>query len=90
MKTMKDLYVVVHYLYRIAMCEHYADVETVMRVYGEKGDTRKGPMMPFNFLILQEFHNGSTASDLKATIDKWMAHKPNQFMPNWVVRKILT
>uniref|UniRef100_A0A336LVB8 alpha-glucosidase n=1 Tax=Culicoides sonorensis TaxID=179676 RepID=A0A336LVB8_CULSO len=70
---------------RIAMCEHYADVETVMRVYGEKNDTRKGPMMPFNFLILQEFKNGSTAGDLKATIDKWMTNKPKQYAPNWVM-----
>lgn len=73
------------------MCEHYADVETVMRVYGEKNDTRKGPMMPFNFLILQEFNNASSATDLKNTIDKWMANKPSQFLPNWVVRsKFLT
>uniref|UniRef100_A0A336LEK4 CSON008231 protein n=1 Tax=Culicoides sonorensis TaxID=179676 RepID=A0A336LEK4_CULSO len=69
----------------LAMCEHYADVQTVMRVYGEKNDTRKGPMMPFNFLILQEFKNGSTAGDLKATIDKWMTNKPKQYAPNWVM-----
>lgn len=68
------------------MCEHYADVQTVMRVYGEKDDARKGPMMPFNFLILQEFKNTSSASDLKGIIDRWMAYKPKQFLPNWVVR----
>lgn len=46
--------------------------------------------MPFNFFLITDFNDSSTAEDLENTIHAWIDRTPEGKWPNWVVRKLLS
>ncbi|XP_049866375.1 maltase A1-like [Pectinophora gossypiella] len=67
--------------YKIMMTEAYADIELMIKYYG---DGKRNGSIPFNFAFLGEINNQSNARDIKLVIDKWMTYKPANQPANWV------
>jgi alpha-glucosidase len=65
------------------MLETYAPLDKVMEYYGSK--ERPGGHFPFNFLLISDLNNDSSAYDFDAAIHKWMDNMPEGRWANWVV-----
>lgn len=65
------------------MTESYSPIEIVMKYYGNS--TTEGANMPFNFQLLEQLNNGSSANDYKSAIDYWLKNMPIGRTANWVV-----
>ncbi|KAL4712835.1 hypothetical protein ACJJTC_011905 [Scirpophaga incertulas] len=68
---------------RLLMSEVYASIQDVVRYFGE-GEI-KGVQMPFNFDLITDVDDSSSANDIKRAIDKFMTYKPIDQNANWVV-----
>lgn len=68
---------------RILLAETYSPIDIVMQYYGNA--TAEGAQLPFNFLLISEISNKSTAGDYAASIQKWLQHMPPGRTANWVV-----
>jgi alpha-glucosidase len=71
---------------RILMTEAYTTLEDMFRYYGDSFG-RRGSHVPFNFLMIDNINNQSTAQDYKNLIDAWIKNMPKEsdYVPNWVV-----
>lgn len=72
---------------RIMMTEAYANLTFTMRYYESVDGTRKGSHIPFNFLMISDLNENSSANDFVHTINKWMSYMPAKETANWVVRR---
>lgn len=70
---------------KILMTEAYASIEDTMRYYESKDGKQKGAHMPFNFALIFDLANGTTAQKIKSGIDNWLTHMPNGNTPSWVI-----
>lgn len=70
---------------RIMMTESYSDVNKAQRFYGD--GNRKGSYVPFNFEIIKNINENSTAKDYKRIIDSWLDNMPKRegIQANWVI-----
>jgi alpha-glucosidase len=68
---------------RVIMTETYSPIDIVMQYYGNQ--TAKGAHMPFNFQLIINIKNDSTAEDYKSVADSWMSKMPSNGRANWVV-----
>ncbi|XP_063360941.1 maltase 1-like [Cydia amplana] len=67
--------------YKIMMTEAYADLNLMLRYYG---DGQRNGSIPFNFSFLGDVKNTSNAKDIKVIIDRWMTYMPAGQPANWV------
>lgn len=65
------------------MTEAYTEFENVMKWYGTQ--EKKISNLPFNFDLIMDLNDKSTATDFKAKIDKWITSVPAFAQPNWVL-----
>lgn len=65
------------------LTESYSPIEIVMQYYGD--GKREGAHLPFNFQLLEQINNDSSAFDYKAAIHSWLGNMPKGRTPNWVV-----
>ncbi|XP_058816112.1 maltase 2-like [Topomyia yanbarensis] len=71
---------------RIMMTEAYANITFTMRYYRSTGDgVRSGSHMPFNFLLITDLNDASSAQDFVFTINKWLTYMPRDQTANWVI-----
>ena len=66
------------------MTEAYASVEDTMKYY-KSDDGRNGSHIPFNFLLLSNLKDTSTASEYMENINMWLNNMPDGATANWVV-----
>lgn len=70
---------------RIIMTEAYATAEEMVLWHGSS-ETRKGSHIPFNFQLITEVDESSSALDFKTAIDNWLDILPVWgTQPNWVL-----
>lgn len=72
---------------RIFLAETYSPIDIIMKYYGNA--TAEGVQLPFNFLLISEITNASTAVDYEQTIEKWLDHMPPGRTANWVVCRLI-
>lgn len=70
---------------KILMTEAYANTEDTMLYYQSKDGKQRGAHMPFNFALIYDLTNGTTAQRIKSGIDNWMLNMPNKHTPSWVL-----
>lgn len=70
---------------KILMTEAYASTADTMRYYESLDGKRKGAHMPFNFALIYDLANDTTASKIKSGIDNWLDNMPNGHTPSWVI-----
>ncbi|XP_058125978.1 maltase 2-like [Anopheles ziemanni] len=72
---------------RIIMTEAYANITFTMKYYhSEQDPPRPGSHMPFNFLLITDLSQTSTAPDFVHTINKWLTYMPRTgATANWVL-----
>jgi alpha-glucosidase len=70
---------------KIMMTEAYANTSFTMKYYESEDGMRKGSHMPFNFLLITDLNENSTAPDYVSTINKWMLNMPVGETANWVL-----
>lgn len=70
---------------RIMMTEAYANETLTMKYYQSEDGTRQGSHMPFNFVLINELNEWSTAADFKRVIDTRINALPSGRMTNWVI-----
>ncbi|XP_055594366.1 maltase 2-like [Uranotaenia lowii] len=70
---------------RIMMTEAYANITFTMKYYGSGDGSRQGSHMPFNFLLITDLNQDSTAQDFAYTIEKWLTYMPRDKEANWVI-----
>uniref|UniRef100_A0A336M3M6 alpha-glucosidase n=1 Tax=Culicoides sonorensis TaxID=179676 RepID=A0A336M3M6_CULSO len=70
---------------KILMTEAYASIEDTMRYYQSSDGKRMGAQMPFNFELIYNLENGTTAPRIKRSIDFWLDNMPSGRTPSWVV-----
>lgn len=68
---------------RVMMTEVYAAIQDVVKYFGE-GD-RLGAQMPFNFDLITDVDESSSAADIKRAVDKFLTYMPVDKDANWVV-----
>lgn len=64
---------------KVMMIEVYADIPAIMKYYDY------GASYPFNFEMISNLNNQSTAVDFKNVIDRWTSNLPEGATSNWVV-----
>lgn len=64
---------------RVMMIEAYTTIPMTMKYY------EYGASYPFNFGMITDVNNQSTAADFKNFIDTWMNNMPQGATANWVV-----
>lgn len=64
---------------KVMLIEAYTDIPMTMKYY------TSGASGPFNFGMIIDLHNQSTAADFKHVIDRWMSNMPEGATANWVV-----
>lgn len=70
---------------RIMMSEAYANTTKTMEYYQSRDGTRQGAHMPFNFVLINELNEHSSASDFLNVIQtRWNAI-PTGRVTNWVI-----
>ncbi|XP_068621044.1 maltase A3-like [Battus philenor] len=69
-------------LTRVMMAEVYGEPDITMRYFGD--GEREGAQMPFNFVLISDIHESSTAAEIKYTLDKFLTFKPLDKLANWV------
>lgn len=70
---------------RIMMSEAYANETFTMKYYESEDGLRQGSHMPFNFVLINELNEWSTAADFKSVIDNRIKALPSGRMTNWVI-----
>lgn len=70
---------------RIMMTEAYANEEKTVQFYGSKDGSRKGAHMPFNFVLITELNETSTADQFLSVISSRLAAIPTGQVTNWVM-----
>lgn len=70
---------------RIIMSEAYANETLTMKYYQSEDGSRQGSHMPFNFVLINELNEWSTAADFKRVIDARIKALPSGRMTNWVI-----
>lgn len=70
---------------RIMMTEAYANESYTMKYYESDDGTRQGSHMPFNFVLINELNEWSTAADFKRVIDSRINVLPTGRLTNWVI-----
>lgn len=68
---------------RIMMTESYAPLDLTMKYYGD--GYLEGAHVPFNFELIKNLNNQSTAKDYKEIIEGWLYKTPKNHQANWVV-----
>lgn len=66
------------------MTEAYADLENTLRYY-EAADGKPRAHFPFNFILIENLNEKSSAHNFKTQIDKWLKWMPDDGTANWVV-----
>ncbi|XP_052563693.1 maltase 2-like [Culex pipiens pallens] len=69
----------------IMMTEAYANITFTMKYYRSEDGSRVGSHMPFNFLLITDLNQASTAQDFVFTINKWLTYMPRDQQANWVI-----
>lgn len=69
---------------RVLFTEAYANLTFTMKFYYDK-DGEPISHFPFNFLLIENLNEKSTAKDFKEKIDEWMNALPEGGTPNWLV-----
>lgn len=69
-------------LVRIMMTEAYTTPQLNVRYFGD-GD-REGAQIPFNFVLVSDVDEDSTAADIKYALDEFLTYKPIDKPANWV------
>ncbi|XP_046826177.1 maltase 1-like [Vespa crabro] len=64
---------------KVMMTEAYTSLENTTKYY------QYGSHIPFNFKLITDVNQNSTASDFKKIIDTWMVHTPSTGSANWVL-----
>lgn len=74
---------------KILMTEAYTSLENNMRLY--TNGVKKGSQIPFNFELISNLKDTSTATDYAKYINLWLNTMPKaeDFQANWVVKWIL-
>lgn len=70
---------------RIMMSEAYANTSKTMEYYQSLDGTRNGAHMPFNFVLLNELNEFSSADDFLRVINDRLAAIPAGKVTNWVL-----
>nr|XP_029715280.1 maltase 2-like isoform X4 [Aedes albopictus] len=70
---------------RIMMTEAYANITFTMKYYRSADGARAGSHMPFNFLLITDLNQASSAPDFVFTVNKWLTYMPRDQNANWVV-----
>lgn len=70
---------------RIMMTEAWANISFTMKYYESDDGLRKGSHMPFNFLLITDLDEHSSAQDFVHTVNKWMSFMPAGNTANWVL-----
>ncbi|XP_055540586.1 maltase 2-like isoform X2 [Wyeomyia smithii] len=70
---------------RIMMTEAYANISFTMKYYQTADGTRRGSHLPFNFLLITDLTEASTAADFVFIINKWLTYMPRNRDANWVI-----
>jgi len=65
------------------MSEAYTNLSSTMQYYGTS--ERDGSHFPFNFLLIGDLKNESSAHDFVNTINRWLDNMPEGKTANWVV-----
>ncbi|KAI8123736.1 Maltase A3 [Lucilia cuprina] len=68
---------------RILMTEAYAPLDVIMQYYGNA--THEGAQIPFNFELISNLRNDSTAYHYEQLINNWLSNMPEGRSANWVV-----
>jgi len=63
---------------KIMMTEAYANLSATIQYYN-------GAQIPFNFLLITDLNQDSTAADFVYTINKWLTYMPVEETANWVM-----
>lgn len=70
---------------RIMMSEAYANETFTMKYYESEDGLRQGSHMPFNFVLINELNEWSSAADFKRVIDSRINALPAGRKTNWVI-----
>lgn len=70
---------------RIMMSEAYANDTMTMKYYQSNDGSRQGSHMPFNFVLINDLNEWSSASDFKRVIDTRLNAIPAGRVTNWVI-----
>ena len=68
---------------KVIMTEAYTSLDNMIKFYGD--GKRDGANVPFNFEMITNVNNESTAEDYKIRIDNWLSRVPKGKYANWVV-----
>lgn len=69
----------------ILALESYAPINMTI-LYYTNGKVN-GPHFPFNFQLIVQLNNRSTAKDYRDAVDSWLDATPKGYQPNWVVSR---
>ena len=69
---------------RVLFTEAYANLTFTMKYYHDK-DGKPRAHFPFNFLLIENLNEHSSANDFKTKIDEWFAELPPNATSNWFV-----
>jgi hypothetical protein len=69
--------------YRVLMIEAYGSADQVMGYYGTAN--KSGGHFPFNFRLITDITNTSTAENFSQNITEYLAFMTDGRTPNWVV-----
>lgn len=69
----------------IMMTEAYVNNTHLTKYYGSADGKRLGSQMPFNFRLIADLAESSTAHDFKRVIDDLLASVPHGQQANWVI-----
>nr|QOL02375.1 alpha amylase-like protein [Glyphodes pyloalis] len=67
---------------RVMMTEAYATPQLIMRYFGE--GEREGAQIPFNFALISDVDEKSSAAEIKYALDQFLTLKPLDKQANWV------
>lgn len=70
---------------RILMSEAYANETFLLKYYESTDGSRQGSHMPFNFVLITDLNENSTAVDFKRVIDNRIHSLPKGKKTNWVL-----
>jgi alpha-glucosidase len=65
------------------MTEAYANISSTMKWFDDNGN--KISHVPFNFIMISDLNEQSTATDFKVGIDRWYDNMPSGANANWVL-----
>lgn len=73
---------------KVMMTESYSEIAKAQLFYGDR-KSRNGSHIPFNFEMIKNMNQYSTAKNYKKAVDDWLDAMPKDVQANWVVRKYL-